>query len=155
MDLSAPINELKRKAKIISRETGLAHSQALDCVAGEEGYATWSLLIRKYEDQKPNPVQSTSSGYLIESLPVDDGYRVEAIALANSTFEEVFRRIEPDNPKATRELWNASDYVDNHHLRNDMLPIDSEYALSLIEVLLVHYVIDLATKADGLFAEPD
>ena len=53
----------------------------------------------------------------------------------------------------TRELWDVDDYVDNHHLRDDMLPIDSEYALSLIEAFLVHHVIDLATEADGMSAE--
>ena len=60
------------------------------------------------------------------------------------------RRIEPDNPKDTRALWDAEDYVDNHHLSDDMLPIDSEYALSLIEAFLVHDVIRLAVEADKM-----
>ena len=53
----------------------------------------------------------------------------------------------------TRARWDAVDYVDNHHLNADMLPIDSEYALSLIEAFLVHHVIDLADQADGMAAE--
>lgn len=150
MDLSAPINELKRKAKLLRRETGVPHNQALDRIAKDEGYASWSILIRKYEDQNLKPVQNLKSGYLIKTLPFGEGYRAEAIELANSTFKEVIRRIEPDNPRMTIELWNVDDYVDNHHLSDNMLPIDSEYALSLIEAFLVHHVIDLAIKADQM-----
>jgi hypothetical protein len=105
-------------------------------------------LIRDYEAQKPKPKVQPRTGYLITSLPVDDAYRKEAIELASSTFEMVMRRIEPDNPVETRRLWDAAEYVDYHHLNSDMLPIDSEYALSLIEAFLVHYVIDLAVQAD-------
>jgi len=148
MDLSAPIYELKRKAKALRRDTGMPHNQALDQIAKGEGYVSWSFLIHKYEDQKPKPTQKPKTGYLIQSLPFGADYRAEAIELANSTFEEIVRRIEPDNPQMTRELWNAADYVDNHHLRDEMLPIDSEYALSLIEAFLVHHVIGLATQAD-------
>lgn len=153
MNLSAPINELKRKAKLIRREEGIPLNQALARIAKEEGYASWGLLIREYEAQKPKPTVQPRVGYQITSLPVDASYRKEAIELANSTFEMIMRRIEPDNPKDTRALWDPEDYVDNHHLGADMLPIDSEYALSLIEAFLVHHVIDLALQADSMAAE--
>lgn len=153
MNLSAPINELKRKAKLIRREEGIPLNQALPRIAKEEGYASWGLLIREYEAQKPKPAAQPRVGYQISSLSVDASYRMEAIEIANSTFEMVMRRIEPDNPKDTRALWNAEDYVDNHHLSEDMLPIDSEYALSLIEAFLVHHVIDLAVQADSMAVE--
>ena len=65
------------------------------------------------------------------------------------------RRMEPDNPEETRALWDAAEYVDHHHLSADMLPIDSEYALSLIEAFLVHHVIDLAVQADRKAVERD
>lgn len=153
MNLSAPINELKHKAKLIRRNEGIPLSQALARIAQKEGYASWSLLIRDYKAQKLKPKGQPRMGYQITALPVDPSYRNEAIDLANSTFEMVMRRIEPDNPKETRALWDAEDYVDNHHLSADMLPIDSEYALSLIEAFLVHHVIDLALQADGMAAE--
>lgn len=153
MELSAPINELKRKAKLLRRKTGMPHNKALDHIAKGEGYANWSMLICKYEEQKPRATNTPKSGYPILSLPFDANYRDEAIDLANSTFEIIMRRIEPDNPRITRELWDVADYVDNHHLSSDMLPIDSEYALSLIEAFLLHHVIDLATKADRISLE--
>lgn len=153
MNLSAPINELKRKAKLLRRSEGIPLNQAYARIAKDEGYASWGLLIRDYEAQKPKPTVQPRTGYQITSLPVDDAYRKEAIELAESTFEMVMRRIEPDNPKQTRVLWNAENYVDNHHLSDDMLPIDSEYALSLIEAFLVHHVINLAVQADGMAAE--
>ena len=150
MNLSAPINELKRKAKLLRRSEGIPLNQALARIAKEEGFVSWGLLIRDYEAQKPKPTVQPKAGYQITALPVDDAYRKEAIELANSTFEMVMRRIEPDNPKDTRALWDAEDYVDNHHLSDDMLPIDSEYALSLIEAFLVHDVIRLAVEADKM-----
>lgn len=153
MNLSAPINELKRKAKLIRREESIPLNQALARIAKEEGYASWGLLIREHEARRPKPKVQPRTGYQITSLPVDASYRKEAIELANSTFELVMRRIELENPKDTRALWDAEDYVDNHHLSADMLPIDSEYALSLIEAFLVHYVIDLALRGDSMETE--
>ncbi|MEO0668545.1 MAG: hypothetical protein AAFZ99_11595 [Pseudomonadota bacterium] len=148
MNLSAPINELKRKAKLLRRSEGIPLNQAYVRIANEEGCASWGLLIRDYDAQKPKLNLEPRTGYQITSLPVDEDYREEAIELANSTFEMVMRRIEPDNPVETRRLWDAAEYIDHHHLSADMLPIDSEYALSLIEAFLVHYVIDLAVQAD-------
>ena len=110
-------------------------------------------MIRDYDAEKRTPRVQPQTGYQITSLPVDKSYRNEAIKLANSTFEMVMRRIEPDNPKDTRALWDAENYVDNHHLSADMLPIDSEYALSLIEAFLVHHVIDLALEADSMASQ--
>ncbi|MEL6167391.1 MAG: DNA helicase [Pseudomonadota bacterium] len=44
MQISAPIYVLKRKAKLLARETGLALHQALDTIATEEGFQSWSHL---------------------------------------------------------------------------------------------------------------
>lgn len=150
MNLSAPINELKRKAKLLRRFEGIALNQAYSRIAKDEGYTSWGLLIRDYEALTTGSKVPLRAGYMITSLPVDDAYREEAIDLANSTFEMVMRRIEPDNPGGTRRLWSAAEYVDHHHLTSEMLPIDSEYALSLIEAFLFHYVIDLAVQADRM-----
>lgn len=150
VNLSAPIYELKRKAKLLRRKEGIPLHQALCRVAKQEGYTSWGLLIRDYEAQKPKPIAKPKASCLIERLPVDAEYRRQAIDLANDTFEMVMRRIEPNNPKETRALWDAAEYVDNHHLSADMLPINSEYALSLIEAFLVHHVIDLAVQADRM-----
>lgn len=148
MSLSAPINELKRKAKLLRRRTGIPHNEALACIAKEEGYSSWGLLLRDNEAQRRRSHLKPSTGYLIEALPVDEDYRNRAIEIANEAFEMVFDRIEPENPEDTRALWDAAEYVDKHHLSPDMLPIDSEYALSLIEAFMLHHVIDLANVAD-------
>lgn len=44
MKLSAPVYRLKRKAKRLSREENVPHHAALDRIAAEEGFASWSLL---------------------------------------------------------------------------------------------------------------
>ncbi|MCL6708855.1 DNA helicase [Pseudomonas sp. R2.Fl] len=47
MTFSAPVYYLKRKAKLISRRQNIPLHEALDRVAREEGFATWSLLAAK------------------------------------------------------------------------------------------------------------
>jgi replicative DNA helicase len=45
--LTAPIYHLKRKAKLLSREERIPLHEALDRIAVEEGYSSWSLLAAK------------------------------------------------------------------------------------------------------------
>lgn len=47
MQLSAPIYQLKCKAKLLSRERNIPLHEALDRIAGEEGFGGWSLLAAK------------------------------------------------------------------------------------------------------------
>lgn len=47
MSLSAPIHRLKRKARLISRAERIPLHAALDRIAVEEGYRSWSLLAAK------------------------------------------------------------------------------------------------------------
>ncbi|MBY6113322.1 hypothetical protein KUW09_04715 [Mameliella alba] len=137
---TTPIYVLKRRAKELSRERGIPLHEAQKQIAKQEGFASWSLLV-----SRPT---AASVDTKITSLPVSPADRVEAIEIANFTFEKVFDRIEPDNPTATRALWDAEDYVDNRWLDEGMLPIDRDAALSLIEAFLVHHVVDLAVQAD-------
>ncbi len=53
MKLSAPIFVLKRKARLLSREKGIARSEALNQIASEEGCASWSLLAAKLAASTP------------------------------------------------------------------------------------------------------
>jgi replicative DNA helicase len=47
MKLSAPIYQLKRKARLLSRQQGIPLHQALDRIAAKEGFRSWSLLAAK------------------------------------------------------------------------------------------------------------
>ncbi|MBN9450664.1 MAG: DNA helicase [Bosea sp.] len=47
MILSAPIHQLKRKARLLSRAERIPLHVALDRVAAEEGYRSWNLLAAK------------------------------------------------------------------------------------------------------------
>jgi replicative DNA helicase len=53
MKLSAPVHRLKRKAKLLSRKEDLPRHAALDRIAIDEGFATWSLLSAKLSEQAP------------------------------------------------------------------------------------------------------
>jgi replicative DNA helicase len=47
MRLSAPIYQLRRKAKLLSREARIPLHEALDRIAAQEGIAGWSLLVAR------------------------------------------------------------------------------------------------------------
>ncbi len=85
---------------------------------------------------------------LITTLPLSEADRDAFVQCANQTFEKVLERIEPANETGTRSLWNAEAYVETV-LKEDMLPIERDYALNLVEAFLVHHVIDLAVQADA------
>jgi len=54
--------------------------------------------------------------------------------------------MEPRHPELVRKLWNPEKYI-NEVFKPDLLPIDRDYALSLIEAFLVHHFIDLDSEA--------
>lgn len=85
----------------------------------------------------------------ISSLPMTGEDRKEFIKTANFSFDRIIERIEPGNPELTRSLWDVERYIDEEFLPDDMLPIDRDYALSLVDSFLVGYVIQLAAQADG------
>ncbi|MGN6435860.1 MAG: hypothetical protein ACTHMM_04970 [Agriterribacter sp.] len=84
----------------------------------------------------------------IASLTLDNENREKFIEAANQSFERVFLDIEPENPALTRSLWDAEKFIDEVILAPGKLPIDHDYALSLIESFMVGHVIELAVEAD-------
>src|SRR5262245_59501778 len=55
MKLSAPIFQLKRRAKSMSRERKIPLVDALNRVAEGEGFGAWSLLAARYAKRDPAP----------------------------------------------------------------------------------------------------
>ncbi len=53
MQLSAPVYQLKRKAKLLSREEKLPLHEALNRIAAREGFDSWSLLAAKASATAP------------------------------------------------------------------------------------------------------
>lgn len=53
MRLSAPLFRLKRQAKLLSREAHIPLSKALDRIAKNEGFSSWSLLVTKFSTHNP------------------------------------------------------------------------------------------------------
>lgn len=86
----------------------------------------------------------------ISALPLVGADRKEFIEAANKKFEDILQMKEPRHPELLRKLWNPEQYLDEDLLRPDMLPMDRDYALSLIDAFLIHHFIDLDTAADKL-----
>jgi hypothetical protein len=53
MRLSAPVYHLKRRARLLSRRENVPLHTALDRIAGEEGFGSWSLLAAKAAEAAP------------------------------------------------------------------------------------------------------
>src|SRR6478672_6127527 len=53
MKLSAPLYHLKRKAKLLSRSDNIPLHEALNRVARQEGFSSWSLLAAKAAATSP------------------------------------------------------------------------------------------------------
>lgn len=53
MKLSAPLYVLRGKARALKKTKGLKMTEALDLIAKEEGYSSWSLMQRKAEELIP------------------------------------------------------------------------------------------------------
>lgn len=53
MRLSAPIYHLKRQARLLSRQAGIPLHQALDRVAAQQGFTSWSLLAARLSETAP------------------------------------------------------------------------------------------------------
>lgn len=90
---------------------------------------------------------------VILSLPISGADRAALIEVANAAFEAVMERIEPNNEKLTRSLWDAGDYIDNcvvpDFISPDKLPMARDEVAYLIDAFLVHHVIGLAVTADN------
>lgn len=101
-------------------------------------------LSKETSKMKPDKRKITVQ---IFKLPLSESDRIEFIDVANKKFENILERIEHTHPKLVRKLWSPKEYIDEV-LKPDMLPIDRDYALSLVESFLIHHVIGLATEAD-------
>lgn len=53
MKLSSPIYRLKRRARILARNAGIPLNRALDRIAQDEGFRSWSLLAARAAVQRP------------------------------------------------------------------------------------------------------
>lgn len=108
-------------------------------------------LSKTKEASKQNQVtkrKKRKSSAKISALPLVGANRKNFIKTVNLVFEKVLERIEPEHPDLVRKLWNAEDYIDDILLEPKMLPINRDYALSLIDAFLVHHIIELASKTD-------
>lgn len=117
-------------------------------------YDSYRLAIDEETDMEWELDESVSntSTVKISSLPLTGEDRKDFIKIANSSFERVFERIEPENPELTRSLWDAEKYINEDVLTTDRLPIDREYALSLIDAFMLGHVVQLAVEADEIAA---
>lgn len=70
------VERFKREAKAIHRETGVAHSYALDQVALREGYANWSrLMLNGHGPTSSEPPRSPEYGLVRDAAGMKEAMR--------------------------------------------------------------------------------
>jgi len=146
MKLSASIPNLKSQAKRKAKEEGIPLAEAYDHIARREGFETWSLLARKFEEHEEAQRQELPK--TITDLPLTGFLRKEAVSIAEEAFARALGRMEARHPRDARRTWDAGAYVDRT-LTPDMLPIDTDYALSLFEAFIVMDAVDAAVDTDA------
>lgn len=146
MKLSASIPNLKSQARRKAKAEGIPLSQALNHIAQREGFNSWSLLATKFEEHEEGQRQQLPK--MITELPLTGFLRKEAIATAEEAFATALGRMEARNPRPARKAWDAGAYVDRT-LTEDMLPIETDYALSLFEAFIVMEAVEAAVDADA------
>ncbi len=145
MKLSASIPNLKSQAKRKAKAEGIPLSEALNHIAQREGFNSWSLLAKKFEEYEVAQRQQLPK--VITQLPLTGFLRKEAISIAEEAFANALGRMEARNPRPAMKSWDAEAYVDRT-LTEDMLPIDTGYALSLFEAFIVMDAVYAAVDAD-------
>lgn len=123
--------------------------------ASEDGHQNDGYDYRLSKNEKTSDINQIiqsmkkENTLQITALPLVGADRIKFLETAKLTFERVIQRVEPEHPQLVRKLWNAENYIDDLLLNQDMLPIDRDYALSLIDASLVHHVIELAVETDN------
>lgn len=146
MKLSTSIPKLKSEAKRKAKSEGIPLSEALNRIAQREGYNSWSLLARRADEHEK--AQRNALPKTIVALPLTGFLRKEAVSIAEEAFAAALGRMEARNPRKARGSWNAEAYVDRV-LTEEMLPIDTNYALSLFEAFIVMEAVEAAVDADA------
>ena len=125
--------------------------------ANVEGHQSLYTDYRLNPNQSPvtkieEPLVRMPKNYSIKitSLPLKGKHRGDFIEAADRVFEDIISRMQPNHPDIIRKLWNVEFYIDKVLLRLDMLPIDMEYALSMIDTFLAHDVLELVIQADKI-----
>ena len=106
MRLSAPQHQLKRRAKVLSRQENLPLHAALDRIAQAEGFAGWSLLAARAQDNVPNP-----AGSLLGHLMAGDRLLIGARPGQGKTLLGLRLLIEA-RTAGRRALFFSLDYTD-------------------------------------------
>lgn len=128
MKLSAPIFRLKRQAKRLSRETGTPLHAALDQVAKQEGFRSWSHLAGAIEDDPASKLfaQLASGDLALLGARPGQGKTLLGLQLvikAAQTRRPVFYFSLEETDKMISD--RLSDLGFDSHLARDVLEVDT------------------------------
>lgn len=124
--------------------------------ADVDGHETTGWDYRLFRDVEPSTKvkkiklrkKKKKKAVEITTLPMKGIRLKKFIEAANWKFEDLMETMEPEHPETIRKLWNPEVYI-NQVITPDKLPIDRNYALSLVEAFLIHHFIDLDSMGNN------
>lgn len=118
------------------------------------GYDYRMKRIEIVSDEAPAiKPKKKKAGTQITALPLSQADQQEFINTANAAFEYDLDWLEVEKPELMRKLWNPEKYLNESVLTIDKLPIDRDYALSLVGAFMLHEIIALSEEADQIDGE--
>ncbi|MEQ8877140.1 MAG: DNA helicase [Phycisphaerales bacterium] len=141
MKLSAPIYQLKRQAKLMARSEGIALHAALDRIAGDHGFRSWSHLAAKAGPGPADNVlrQLAPGDMLLVAARPGQGKTLLGLELARGA-----------GTLGRHGVFFTLDYtsreVDDHLAR---LPGQGEVTVDTSDEISAAYIIDRLTRLDA------
>jgi len=146
--LSFPVYSLKRKARELAKAQALPLHQALDIVAGSEGFNSWSLLAARYATEKPaiELLASIKSGELV-LVGARPGQGKTLFSL-----ELIVNAIESGNSGYFFTLeWNITDIIKCLSvLGTDLRRLKGKFEFDNSDFINADYIVDCLDNAASL-----
>lgn len=154
MRLSAPIFHLKRLAKRLSRDRGMPLNRALDHIARQEGYSSWSLLAARSSADRPSSelLARLSPGDLV-LLGARPGHVKTMMAL-----ELIAEAVKAGRAGVFFTLeYNAQETLDRYMMVGGLSgALDKDFRVHASDAISADYIIDcLSLASPGTIAAID
>ncbi|WP_120498204.1 DNA helicase [Kiloniella sp. EL199] len=143
MKLSAPIYQLKRKAKLLARHQEIPLNKALDSIAKQEGFSNWSLLSAKASKQfHPAKLLSKLKSGELALLGARQGHGKTLLGLqlvaetVKSGHRSIFFTLDYNEKDALKriETFGENNLITNNNLEIDVSDeISADYIIEKIK----------------------
>jgi replicative DNA helicase len=145
MKLSAPIFQLKHKAKKLARDTHIPLNKALNRIAKDEGFSSWSLLAARALASPPSAklfAQLNSGDLVLLGARPGHGKTMIAVALSVDTVKAghkaIFFSLECNHNEVLERFLEAG---------GDPAELNDKFQIDCSDTINADYIVRLLTSA--------